>query len=596
MYETADDTRSDPASGELGSAAPRRGSSDPQIRLASPRTTVQIRLDDGRILEGPVSTSLEAFVAHVVTPEEPPIVAALVDGELRELTFQITRDADVRFLSNATSDGKRVYQRSLTLLMLAAVRELFPEAEIRVDHAVTLTGLLCEVHGRPPFGAQEIAQIQARMQEIVDQDEPIVKRQVPMDEAIAMFQAMGYRDKVRLLRFRQRDYVVIYSLRQEHGYFYGYMVPSTSYIRYFDLLPHPLGFILRAPRRRSPVELPVGGQSPKLDLVFQRYGDWLRALDIDDVGELNEAIDSGRIGEVILVAEALHEQQVVEIAAQIATRKDKARLVLIAGPSSSGKTTFSKRLGVQLLVRGLHPVPLEMDHYFVDRSLTPRDRFGGYDYEHLQALDLELLNTHLKALMAGQEVQLPRYDFQTGTRRPGPMLRIGPQHVIIAEGIHGLDPNLVRDTPAECIYRVYISALTQLNIDHHNRISTTDNRLLRRIVRDAQYRGYTAADTINRWESVTRGETRWIFPYQENADSMFNSALVYELAVLKSFAEPLLRHVEPDALASVESKRLLAFLEWFLPCTPEHVPDNSILREFVGGSILGDFTISLGEI
>jgi len=567
-----------------------------QIRLASPRTTAQIRLDDGRILEGPIDAPLEAFVARIMRPDEPPIVAALVDGELRELTFRVTKDADVRFLSNATSDGKRVYQRSLTLLMLAAVRELFPEAEIRVDHAVTMTGLLCEVHGRPPFTRQEIAQIQARMQEIVDQDEPIVKKQMPLDEAIAMFQAMGYQDKVRLLRFRQREYVVIYSLRQENGYFYGYMVPSTSYLRYFDLLPHPLGFVLRAPRRRSPVELPAGKQAPKLDRVFQQYGDWLRALDIDDVGALNETIDSGRIREVILVSEALHEQQIVEIAARIAARKDQVRLVLLAGPSSSGKTTFSKRLGVQLLVRGLRPVPLEMDHYFVDRSRTPRDKNGEYDYEHLQALDLELFNEHIKALMAGREIQLPHYDFQTGMSQPGSKLRIGPRHVIIAEGIHGMNPNLVCDIPAGCIYRVYISALTQLNIDHHNRISTTDNRLVRRIVRDAQYRGYSAADTINRWESVTRGETRWIFPFQENADAMFNSALVYELAVLKPLAEPLLRHVEPNTLAYVESKRLLAFLQWFLPCAPDLVPDNSILREFVGGSILSDFSISLGKV
>jgi uridine kinase len=567
-----------------------------QIRLALPRSTVQVRLSDGRILEGPVGTPLEAFVAHIVSPDEPPIVAALVDGELRELTYPIAKDVDVRLLSNASSDGKRIYQRSLTLLMLAAVRELYPKAQITIEHAVTLTGLLCEVHGRPPFTPQEVERIQEHMLEIVDQDEPIVKRQVPLEEAQAMFEAQGYQDKVRLLRYRRRPYMVIYTLRAEKGYFYGYMVPSTGYLRYFDLVPHPPGFILRAPRRGTPMQLPSGRESPKLDLVFRQYGLWLRRLNVNDVATLNEAIESSRIREVILVSESLHEQQVVDIASQIAQREPPIRLVLVAGPSSSGKTTFAKRLAVQLLVRGLQPVPLEMDHYFVERSRTPRDEKGEYDFEHLQALDLDLFNQHLRALMAGQEVQLPHYDFVSGTRRPGETLRIGPQDVIIAEGIHGMNPDLVGDIAPECLFRVYISALTQLNIDHHNRISTTDTRLLRRIVRDAQYRGYGAADTINRWESVRRGEVRWIFPYQENADAMFNSALVYELAVLKPFAEPLLYHIAPATLAYVESKRLLAFLQWLLPCTTDMVPDNSILREFVGGSILRDYRVSLGQV
>ncbi len=560
-----------------------------KVWFSAPRDTVQVRLEDGRVLEGPVNTPLEAFVAKAAQEGEPPIVAALVDGELRELTFPVTRDVDVRLLSNATGDGKRIYQRSLILLMLAAVRELYPEARITVDYAVTMTGLLCEVHGRPPFTASEIATLESYMKEIVEADEPIVKKIVSLDEAVALFTERGYDDKVRLLRYRRKDYVTIYSLRGESDYFYGYMVPSTGYLRYFDLVSHPAGFILRAPRRASPTELPVGRESPKLDLVFGQYGRWLRTLGVEDVGMLNEAIESGRIREVILVSEALHEQQVVDIAAQIATRKERVRLVLIAGPSSSGKTTFSKRLAVQLLARGIHPVPLELDNYFVERQFTPRDQDGNYDFEHLQALDLERLNQDILALMAGREVQLPRYDFRTGQRHPGPRLRIGPEHVIIAEGIHGMNPDLVPDIPPERIYRVYASALTQLNIDHHNRIPTTDTRLLRRIVRDARYRGYSAAETIDRWESVRRGEVRWIFPYQENADAMFNSALVYELAVIKPFVEPLLRDVEPDTLAYVECKRLLAFLQWFLPCSPEVVPDNSILREFIGGSILRDF-------
>ena len=570
------------------------------IHTALPRDSVQVRMDTGLILQGPVGTPLEAFVAEIWQPDEPPVVAALVDGELRELTFAVRKDIDVRLLSNATSDGKRIYQRSLTLLMLVAVHELFPEARIRIEHAVTMTGLLCETRGREPFTEQEIAQIEARMQEIVDQDEPIVKTQVPLEEAKQIFTESGYYRRVRLLKYRQRDYLVLYALRGVRNYFYGYMVPSTRYLPFFDLVPHPLGFILRAPRRGAPVELPAKRESPKLDRVFQQYAEWLYKLNLPDVAALNEAIESGRIGEVILVSEALHEQQVVDIAGRIAERSDARggdlRLVLIAGPSSSGKTTFSKRLAIQLLARGLRPVPLELDNYFVDRDQTPRDEQGELDFEHLHALDLELLNENLNDLMAGKQVQLPEYDFRTGTRHAGPTLRIGPQHIIIAEGIHGMNPDLVPGIAPERTYRVYISALTQLNIDSHNRISTTDTRLLRRILRDAQYRGYSAAGTIDRWESVTRGEVRWIFPYQENADAMFNSALAYELAVIKPLVDPYLRMVEPHTLPHIETKRLLSFLQWILPCEPDLVPGNSLLREFIGGSILRDFSISLGNV
>ncbi len=559
------------------------------IKKASPRQSVQVRFSDGPILEGPVGAPLEAFVAHIARPDTPPTVAALVDGELRELTYPIAQDVDVQQLTNASSDGKRIYQRSLILLMLAAVNELFPEARMILEHSITMTGLLCEVHGRSPFTAQEVRQIEALMRDIVKQDEAIVKRQVPLDEARAMFEARGQDDKVRLLQNRSKDYVVIYALRGVQDYFYGYMVPSTRYIRYFDLVPHPLGFTLRAPRRGNPTQMPRGRDAPKLDQVFHQYGRWLRALDISDVGALNQSVQSGRIREVILVSEALHEQQVVNIAAQIADRSAQVRLVLVAGPSSSGKTTFSKRLSVQLLTHGLHPAPVEMDNYFVSREFTPRDEQGDYDFEHIHALDIDLFKADMLKLMAGQEIQMPHYNFASGEREPGRTLHVDRESIIIVEGIHGMNPELIQGIPDESIYRVYISALTQLNLDHHNRISTTDTRLLRRIVRDAQYRNYPAVKTINRWESVRRGENRWIFPFQENADAMFNSALAYELAVIKPYAEPLLRYAEPGTLAYVECKRLLAFLQWFLPCPADLVPDNSLLREFIGGSILQDF-------
>jgi uridine kinase len=567
-------------------------SRSPGIHFSSPRTSVQVKLDDGRILEGPVGTPLEVFVRRLVQPGEPPVVAALVDGVLRELGVPITRDVEVQLLTNATNDGKRIYQRSLTLLMLAAVRDLYPGTRIVIEHAVTIYGLLCQVEGRAPFDEAELARIQARMREIVDQDQPIVKTNVSIEQARELFEKRGYDDKVRLLKYRRQDHVVIYTLLDEKDYFYGYMVPSAGYLRYFKLVPHPLGFVLCSPRRGTPTRLPAQRASPKLDRVFGEYGQWLRKLNVADVGQLNKAIESGRIREVVLVSEALHEQHVVQIAHEIASRP-ATRLILMSGPSSSGKTTFSKRLAIQLLAEELHPVPIEMDRFFLNREATPRDEKGDYDFEHLHALDLVRLNADLSGLLSGQEVQLPRFDFVTGTRHEGERLRIGPHQIVIAEGIHGLNPELLTSVPAESCFRIYISALTQLNVDHHNRISTTDTRLLRRIVRDAQYRGYSAQQTIERWESVRRGEERWVFPYQENADIMFNSALVYELSVLKPFVEPLLLQVDPGTLAYVESRRWLSFLQWFLPCTSDLVPDNSLLREFVGGSILRDF--DLGE-
>jgi uridine kinase len=340
---------------------------------------------------------------------------------------------------------------------------------------------------------------------------------------------------------------------------------------------------------------------PKLLSIFREYGRWMELMGVRDVGYLNDAIAGERVREVVLVAEALHEQRVARIAEEIAARQkgllgggaSPVRLVLIAGPSSSGKTTFSKRLSIQLLAKGLRPFALELDNYFVDRLKTPKDENGQYDFESLGAVDVGLFNEHLVQLLAGREVTLPHYNFRTGLREPGQTVRPQPDHIVIVEGIHGLNPDLVPHVPPDVIYRVYVSALTQLNIDKHNRVPTTDTRLLRRIVRDAAYRGYTARDTIDRWNSVRRGEKRWIFPYQEHADIMFNSALVYELAVLKPLAEPLLLQIKPRTPAYVEAKRLLAMLEWFEPLAPDLVPDDSILREFVGGGIFRDFRVAL---
>jgi uridine kinase len=560
------------------------------VRRAEPRKTAQVRFPDGRVFEAPVGTPVEDYVRVALGAGPVPVLAALVNGDLRELTYPIHGDARVEPLHLSDSDGVRIYRRSLAFLLVTAVRELFPEAQIFVDHTLPYGGFFCRMEGREPFSVKELAQIETHMRRIVAEDAPIVKERVPLDEAIALFNARGEVEKARLLSRRQKNYLVLYNLRGSCDYFHGYMVPSTRYLRYFAVYPYPPGFLLQYPRRHRPTELLPVQEYPQLTAIFREYGEWLRLLGVDSVAALNDAVASGRIREIILVSEALHEERIAHIAGDIAGRQDKVRLVLIAGPSASGKTTFSKRLSVQMLAHGARPFALELDNYFVDRELTPKDENGDYDYESLGALDVPLFNQHLLALMKGEEVQIPRFDFKTGHREAGEAVRLAPDHIIIVEGIHGLNPQLVPSVPEDCIFRIYVSALTQLNIDRHNRVPTTDTRLIRRILRDATYRGYTAEETLNRWESVRRGEKWHIFPYQENADVMFNSALAYELAVLKPLAEPLLLQVEHTSPRHVEAKRLLTFLQWFEPCGPELVHDNSILREFVGGSILRDYT------
>jgi uridine kinase len=560
------------------------------VRPARPRDTAQVRFADGRIYEAPLWTPLEAYVnaAGADRPWRSPIVAALIDDELRELTYHIEKDVEVTPLGMDDRDGSRIYRRSLTFLLVVAARELFPEARISVDHSVTFGGYYCEVHGRPPFTAEELDRLEAHMREIVAADEPIGKERVPLAEAVAFFRERGDEEALHLLSYRRKDYLVLYTLRGVRDYFHGYMVPSTGYLRYFALHPYSPGFILRFPPRAG-LELEPVVAYPKLMDVFREYGHTLRLLGINNVAALNAAIQAGRTNEIILVAEALHAQRIAEIAAQIAQRRDQVRLVLMAGPSSSGKTTFSKRLAVQLLANGIRPVAVEMDSYFVDREQTPRDEQGNYNFEVLEALDLKLFNEHLLRLMAGEEVTLPRFNFVTGRREVGPTIQLGPDQILLVEGIHGLNPRLVPNIAPERIFRIYVSALTQLNLDRYNRVPTTDTRLIRRIVRDARTRGYSAAETIGRWESVHKGERDFIFPYQENADVMFNSALVYELSALKPLVEPLLLQIKPGKPGYIEAKRLLAFLEWFEPIPADPIPDTSILREFLGRSILEHF-------
>jgi uridine kinase len=558
------------------------------VWTSAPRRTAQIYFPDGRTYEAPVGTPLEHYFRAAIGESQVPFIAALVNGELRELSYKIWTDASVEPLFLSNSDGIRIYRRSLSFLLITVIRELFPEAYIFVDHSLPFGGFFCEVGGRKPFDEEELAEIEERMHDIVEKDFCIRRERVPLDEAVKMFRERGETDKAKLLARRDREDIKLYNLRDSRDYFHGYMVPSTGYLPYFTLQKWPPGFVLQYPRRTDPSKLVATRDYPQLTAIFREYGKRLRLLGVGSVSGLNEAVATGRIRETVLVSEALHEQRIAQIAHQI-SQQEEVRLVLIAGPSASGKTTFSKRLSIQLLAEGIQPFPLALDDYFVDREKTPRDEKGNYNFEALEALDIELFNQHLQALMREEEVQLPHFNFKTGKREKGERVKLGPDHIIVVEGIHGLNPRLVARVSDQRIYRIYVSALTQLNIDRHNRVPTTDTRLIRRIVRDATYRGYTAEDTLEQWEMVRRGEKEFIFPYQEHADIMFNSALVFELAVLKELAEPLLLQVKPSSPRRVEVKRLLALLQWFEPCNPGLVPDNSILREFIGGSILRDY-------
>jgi uridine kinase len=562
-----------------------------QIKLTDPSENVQVHLPDGRVLAGPRGSCAAEFLKPILDTFPAPVVGAIVNDELHELTYSIQMESRLRPVTTAETDGARIYRRSLTFLLETAFSALFEDAVLLIDHSIASGGYYCHLQGRAPLKRQELQRLQAEMKRLADADLPFERHELPLAEAIAHFEKENYPDKVRLLSYRRKPYVTLYRLGNHLDYHHGYMVPSTGYLKWFALLPAEGGFTLRFPQRRAPTTLVSLQDYPKLLAAFRQYGDWLEKLGIDNVGALNDAIHAGRSREVVLVSEAFHEQHITSIAQRIADRNGEARVVLISGPSSSGKTTFSRRLAVQLLALGISPFALELDNYFVDRDKTPRDENGQFDFEALETLNLELLADHLTRLVRGEEVQIPHYNFKAGLSEPGDMVKLKEDQIIILEGIHGLNPRLIPASLTGQAFRVYVSCLTQLNLDRHNRVSTTDTRLIRRIVRDARERGYTAQQTIQRWEAVQRGEGRYIFPYQENADAMLNSALAYELSVLAPLAEPLMRQVPPNTLEYIETKRLLALLEWFLPVEPELVPDNSLLREFIGGSILKDFKV-----
>lgn len=569
-----------------------------RITVSQPRDTVRVTFSDGLVLEAPVGTTLEAFI-KASTEQDPDryssiFIGAVFNGRLRELSYAVMSDAHVEPVLLGSSDGGRIYRRSLTLVLATAVDELWPGKKVVVSYSVPDGGYYCKMLNREPLNADEVAQLEDHMRQIVKDDSPITKRVITLDEAVALFIARDETDKVRLLEQRTRNDLTLYTLRGRDDYYYGYMTPSTGYLQVFQLSPSNGGFILQYPRQDTPDMLSKLSAEGKLVRVFQEADDWLARIGIEDIGSLNRAVRDNRVAEAILVSEALHEQRLAYIAREICEKHQEngVRLVLIAGPSSSGKTTFAKRLAIQLLAHGIRPFTVEMDNYFVDRERTPLDEKGDYDFEALDAVNVSMFNEHLLKLIEGNEVRLPRFDFMSGRSLPGAVALLQKNQIIIVEGIHGLNPSLVSAIPPAWIHRVYVSALTQLNIDAHNRVPTTDVRLLRRMVRDAKHRGNSATATLQRWHSVRRGEKRYIFPYQENADVMFNSALMYELAALRPLAEPLLLQVVPGAPPHIEANRLLSFLRWVQPLSPEQIamiPDTSLLREFIGGSILHDY-------
>lgn len=513
------------------------------------------------------------------------IVAARVNNMLRELTYIPEGDVELEFVDLTSEDGERIYVRSLSCVFIRAAREIIKGCRVSIEHSLG-NGIYCEIHGDRSITESDVLAIEKRMREIIQKDIPFIKESIPLEEAVEMFEKDGQLDKVRLLKYRKRPFINIYSCGWFKDYFYGYMVPSTGFLKKFGLKFYPPGLILQFPNRYSPGDIPPYIDQPKLAAVFKEAEQWGEILGVADVGSLNERISMGRGRELVRIAEALHEKKIAQIADEIAQHSDRLRVILIAGPSSSGKTTFAQRLSVQLKVNGLRPVSVSLDDYFVNRDMTPRDENGNYDFESIEAIDLALFNRQLVELIEGKKVEVPTYNFQKGVREyRGNMLQVEKNQPIIIEGIHGLNERLTSSIPKENKFKIYVSALTQLNIDDHNRIPTTDTRILRRIVRDSQFRSNDALNTIKMWPSVRRGEEKYIFPFQEDANVMFNSALIYELSVLKRYAEPLLQKIDSRYREFPKARILLKFLDYFLPFDEEdEIPPNSIIREFIGKS------------
>lgn len=542
-------------------------------------TEITITLIDGAEVRVAPGTPVGAVLAPDRT-----LLAAAVDNLVVNLDYPLIRSCGVRPIRYNHREGNELYRRSLAFLLAAAARTVFASSRIVIGHSLA-GGYYFDIHGPDVLDAASLGRLEEEIRRLIAADLPINHKYVSVREAIALFNASGRPDKVKLLKRNFDHEIELYELNGFHEMPVGPLVPSTGRLGHFALTLYPPGFVLRFPDKRDIQKMPSAADQTRLFAVYHESKKWSQILKVQNVGDLNEVLAQGKFHECVQVAEALHEKKIAFIADRIMANIGRARLIFIAGPSSSGKTTFAKRLAVQLRVNGLHPKAIGLDDYFVDRELTPKDPRGDYDFEHLQALNLDLLNEHLVKLLAGEEVELPRYDFKTGKSvASGHALRLERDDVLVVEGIHGLNPALTPRITADQKFRIYVSALTQLTIDDHNRIPTTDTRLIRRIVRDHKYRGYSALDTIRRWPSVIRGEARNIFPYQEQADVIFNTALLYELAVLKAFARRSLEQVPPDEPEFAEARRILEFVHLFAEADTAAVPPTSIIREFIGGS------------
>ena len=541
----------------------------------------------GRTIEVAMGTTLLEVERQLRLDGPHPFLAAYVNNRIKELNYRIYKPVTVRFIDITSFEGIRVYQRTISFILQKAVRELFPDRTLYIRHSLGASGFYCEISGFGPIPAEHLDAIKARMRGIIDRNLPIQGVKMLTDTARKIYEGFGMADKIALLDSRPRLYSKIYTIDSLPGYFYGALTPSTGYTPQFDLHPYYNGFFIALPLRTDPTRLHQSVHQEKMFDVFHQYQSWVEIMGVPTVGQLNSKVLAGDASELIKIAEAFHENKLAQVAGCVAeaNRERGVRLVLISGPSSSGKTTFAKRLGVQYRVLGLNPVLISLDDYFVDREKTPRDENGEYDYEALEAIDLEQFNDHLKRLERGESVDIPRYDFISGTRQwhDNP-LQLDERSVLIVEGIHGLNPALTPGVPESRKFKIYVSCFTSVALDNVSRIATSDNRLLRRLTRDYRTRGNDALSTLARWESVRRGEEKHIFPYQENADVMFNSSLFYEISVLRRFAEPILREV-PDTVPEYgEAKRMLKFLDNFIPISPEEIPPTSLLREFIGGS------------